>query len=929
MRQISHQYSTPESLINFIERHDLARANGLVQIFSGYTAARMSRVLPQVEKLLSNFAIIGVSTAGEIIDGKVEDFELVLHFLIFETQPIVTLMRLEDHSDEHAANINEYCSADAENLLLLFSNALQSSPEKLIKRIKERAPSLTIAGGNAADNCEFSDTYTILGDNIYTTGSVAAFVSGKDLRVKQISVSGWKSIGRKFVVTDADENVLYKLDNQPVLDVYRKYIGPHILEYFPNSVMEFPFLIKKDDKVILRAPVGITSDGTGVVFAGDFQVGELVTFSFADSYQLLDEICCLKEASGIATMIYSCAARKSYMGSQISAEVERMGRELSACGGFFYGEFFSSAGAVDLLNLSSTVLFLSESRDIQIEEFPCSIKEIRPDSLKSLAHLARTTGYELNKTLSFLEQHQKALDFNSIVSITDPSGVITYVNNKFEEVSGYSGAELIGKTHRVVKHPEMPKKTFESIWSNITNKKPWAGLIKNRRKNGSSYYVKTAIVPVLDENNNIKEFLSIRNEVTDIIEARRTITSQTHDALTGLPNRIKLISYLDTADITQVAIIDVRNFKLVNEYWGIEHGDALIKSIAIELSSQVRALGLDLYQLRGASFAVVAKQNITINAFKNACMQLSEIIEQAIFEVNDQTHDIFVRVGLGVSDTQALVFAEGALDDAKQSQYGCSLKVRTKDSYSANAYYWIEEFKQAVKEERLVAHFQMISPVAKEDNGPLKFEALARINKKNGEIIAPFLFLEPVKKTPYYTLLTRTIFASAIQKVNQYDCVVAVNLSIPDILDKNTAQFLLAGLQQATRDRIIFEITEGEAIQDFPAVKEFIDDVRALGAKIAIDDFGSGYSNFAYLVELEPDFIKIDGSIVKQISVDERSRKVTKSIIEMAKGLGIKTIAEFVRDVETYNLIKELGADYVQGFYISKPQPDLLCDRSN
>ncbi len=120
---------------------------------------------------------------------------------------------------------------------------------------------------------------------------------------------------------------------------------------------------------------------------------------------------------------------------------------------------------------------------------------------------------------------------------------------------------------------------------------------------------------------------------------------------------------------------------------------------------------------------------------------------------------------------------------------------------------------------------------------------------------------------------------------------------------------------------MIFEITESEAIQDFNSVADFIKQVRKFGAKIAIDDFGSGYSNFAYLVEIKPDYIKIDGSIIKTIVKNENSRLVTKSIIDMARSLNIKTIAEFVSEQDILDCLTELNVDMVQGFHIAHPLP--------
>ena len=147
-----------------------------------------------------------------------------------------------------------------------------------------------------------------------------------------------------------------------------------------------------------------------------------------------------------------------------------------------------------------------------------------------------------------------------------------------------------------------------------------------------------------------------------------------------------------------------------------------------------------------------------------------------------------------------------------------------------------------------------------------------------------------------------------------------MNLATQDILDKETVNYIVTALERHRNAQIIFEITESESIKDFNAMDNFIRQVRRLEAKIAIDDFGSGYSNFVYLAEMKPDYIKIDGSIIKSICTNENSLHVARSIIDMATNLKIKTIAEFVGDAKTLEKLKSLGAECAQGYFIAKPR---------
>lgn len=924
MQHYSLTFRDEEGFKLFIENNALSESRGLLQVLSGRCRQEVEPILRLLKNHLPDFSVFGASTAGEIAQGRTFEGSLLLNFMVFEKGTIASLIRLENHTLDHLSVLKEELAGLSPEVMIMYINPLDDCPEKFVSELKQRLPTTLIAGANAADNFAFSETYTILGEQTYTTGSVVAVLSGEHLLARQEVLTGWSAIGPQFTVTKAENNVLYELDNEPILTVYENYLGQQNLASLPRSVMEFPFLVKRPKLSILRAAIGLNGDG--VAFGGRFEIGDNVMLSFADPHELLSQTPEYAATPNVATLIFSCAARKSYLDKDIELEVAKIGSNLKANGGFFYGEFYTRDTDFYLLNLSTTLLFLSEGHDLPVATSENTRKNLEPSTLKSLAHLARTTGQELEDTVHFLEQQQKALNYTSIVSITNPQGIITYANRKFEEVSGYSRDELLGNTHALLRHPETPDSVFANLWRTITKNKPWKGLIRNKGKDGRSYYVQTVIVPIVDDNNVIQEYLSIRNEVTDIVEARRTIKEQTHDPLTGLPNRVKLLMDLQKQETSKVGIFDARNFKIINEYWGISHGDKLIKSIAAKFVTAAEKYELKVYQLSGASFSVRMKAGGDESRFHNICEALKSELEGMIYQVGEDLHEVFFCVGIGDSYAKSMILAESALDDAKTNYYGSRIFSKTEQHDVKSTYFWIEEVKAALKEDRLVPFFQQISPVNKSGYS-CKYEVLARIKTQNGEVIAPGVFLESLKKTPYYGVLTRTIFSKSMQVLAAYDCEISINLSIQDILNEATTEFILEELRRNGGERVIFENTESEAIEEFATVKEFFDSIRQTGAAIAIDDFGSGYSNFAYLVELKPEFIKIDGSIIKLLAKEDSSRKITRSIIEMARGLGIKTVAEFVSDEEIYKILKTLNIDFVQGFYISEPEESIRKGR--
>lgn len=523
-------------------------------------------------------------------------------------------------------------------------------------------------------------------------------------------------------------------------------------------------------------------------------------------------------------------------------------------------------------------------------------------------------------SIELLQHFLRALDYSAIVSITDRDGIITYVNEQFVRISGYKRSELIGQKHNVVRHPDMSQRVFEHLWQTLSNKKPWRGLIKNLRKDGGAYYVKSVILPVLGADGEITQFLSIRNDVTDIIEARHQLKEQLTDDLTGLPNRMALLNELKQSRVGAAAVFDLRNFKLFNDYWGIDIGDVYIRKLAEQFKLLEQHYEVIVYRLNGACFAIRPRQRLQKHEFCLMVEQVKYELEHKDILFNDIDCDIQLTVGIGISPSRALAYAESAVADSKAKFYGRAVVIKDGSNSRDNAFCWVEEIKEALRDGRLLACFQRMCSA--KDPGNDKYEALARIKLKNGRVVSPLEFLEHLKKTRYYAELTKEMVVRALEFAGKNRCKVSVNLCIQDILDTDTVAFIEQQLLHYGGHRIIFEITESEAVNDFARVSEFIDRVRTFGATIAIDDFGSGYSNFVYLVQLKPEYIKIDGSIISGIVDNEQNYLVTKSIVDMARNLNIKTIAEFVSSNAILERLRPLNIDFLQGFHLHRPE---LC----
>lgn len=528
------------------------------------------------------------------------------------------------------------------------------------------------------------------------------------------------------------------------------------------------------------------------------------------------------------------------------------------------------------------------------------------------------------KHTQLLKEYKKAVDYSTIVSISDKKGYITYVNDAFVKVSGYSREELIGKPHNIIRHPDNPSEVFNVLWKTILDKKPWRGIIKNRSKDGSTYYVDSSITPILDHNGKIKQFIAIRHDITKVFEQEQLINRQVTDHLTGLPNRLKLIQDLKEKEYSSLAIFNLDGFQELNKLYGYKIGDKILKSLA-DYFSETFNKGQKLYKLPSDEFAVLCAVSCNEDTCQNILTSLINKLSTTLFKIGD--HEIYLSVTAGVSygsGMEALINADIALNKAKKRKLSFMFYDRSKhegDEYAINQKI-IKDLRYAIKHNLAIPYFQPIF-----NNKTLKiekYETLIRIINEKGEVISPNLFVDIAQKVKIYPELTKIILEKAFAMFHDKDIQFSINLSIEDIRNSTTRIYILDMLSSFERPQnVIFEIVESEEIEDYTLIKEFVKDIRKYGAHIALDDFGSGYSNFMHLLELEARYIKIDGSIIKNILEDHNSQILTKTIVSMAKQLDLKVIAEYVSSKEIYEAVMLLGIDYSQGYYHGEPQPYL------
>lgn len=399
MQNFNIQYTDEASLIEFINVNSIVQYQSiLVQVFSGIIDESHSLKLSQLIKTqLPNAEIIGSSTSGEILHGVVYKDTITISFSLFDKTIVKSkLYQIDTLFD--VEKIRKDLILDNTKLLIIFSDGLKSNAEKILKEIYRVKPEMVIAGGRAGDNAIFERTYVFNEESYSDNGCVIATLSSDTLIVNSDYILNWTPIGKDMVVTKVDQNILYELDGIPILDVYRKYLGSEVVSNLPSSAMEFPLIVKRNELNIARDPLSVTKDNA-LVYAGNFEEGDNVRFSFGNIDDIsIDNINYFKLFSKFpaeSIFAYSCTARKALMGKKLNNELNILESLAPTVGFFTYGEYFHSSNIVEILNVTTTFVILSESSKLQNKSLNKTPEQEYDPVKKALTHLVKVTNEEL------------------------------------------------------------------------------------------------------------------------------------------------------------------------------------------------------------------------------------------------------------------------------------------------------------------------------------------------------------------------------------------------------------------------------------------------------------------------------------------------------------------------------------------------------
>jgi len=428
MKTLNIQYSGIDNLTKFITENKIAKnENILLQIFTGMCdTVFIYDLIAHIKELIPHIQIIGSTTDGEIIDGDITEYATVLSFSIFQKTKVLTYStnNIDNESYTTAQNlIAQFDKTQKPKLAITFVDGLRVNGENYLNSFSDYDKELIVAGGLAGDNANFTQTIVFTQEDVLTDGAVVALFYNDDLLVNTKANFGWTNVGKTLTITKAIDNIVYEIDNVKAVEIYAKYLGENIAKQLPKTGIEFPLIIQRDGLNVARAIVGKNSDDS-LVFAGNLEVGDQVTFGYANTETIIaagEKVYEKFTQTPIESIfIYSCMARKALLGKNIVAELKPLSCVAPLSGFFTYGEFYHNkkSSKNELLNQTKTVVTLSESKDIHLpHKIRCTdyLNDRRQNNytLEALSQLISQTTKELEEINTSLESKvQKELSKN-------------------------------------------------------------------------------------------------------------------------------------------------------------------------------------------------------------------------------------------------------------------------------------------------------------------------------------------------------------------------------------------------------------------------------------------------------------------------------------------------------------------------------------
>lgn len=531
---------------------------------------------------------------------------------------------------------------------------------------------------------------------------------------------------------------------------------------------------------------------------------------------------------------------------------------------------------------------------------------------------------------------------NEGILISDRGNEIISVNRMFETITGYAEEEVLGKNPSLLSSGLQTRSFFRNLWSELEEQGSWQGEILDKRKNGEIYPAWLSISVVRDSHGEPEYYISSFSDITDRKQQEARIEQLAfHDALTGLPNRRLLSDRIEVAiaqamrENSSLALLflDLDRFKNINDSLGHQTGDELLKLVAQRLNQLVRR-GDTVSRVGGDEFIVLSPNC----AQPSDAAALGNKILQALalpYLVHETQLVITPSIGIALfpengTDANTLIRnADAAMYLAKEKDrnncqfYTAELNARNLERVTLEV-----RMRDAIEAKQFVLHFQ---PQINAHTGQLSgVEALIRWQDPSKGLIPPVQFIPLAEETGLIQDIGDWVFLQALEHLKRWQkrglgaIPVAINLSARQFKQVGFIDFVVQAIQASGINPALieFEITESMLMKDIPLTTQKLTELKRLGCRISIDDFGTGFSSLNYLRHFPVDVLKIDQSFVRELFDDAAALAIIESIIALANALGMRTVAEGVETAQQRSILEARGCHTLQGYLISRPLPE-------
>lgn len=537
------------------------------------------------------------------------------------------------------------------------------------------------------------------------------------------------------------------------------------------------------------------------------------------------------------------------------------------------------------------------------------------------------------------------------VITTTVDGVVDYMNPSAEALVNATQAQAKGRLFEEIcdlrdsrSGTPMMDLISRCIASRAGMRKHIEAVLHNRQPD-REFSVRVSVSPISDGYGEISGTVVVLHDITELREISRRMSHQAnHDSLTGIANRQAFEKLVrdSLADAERqdsdhaLCYLDLDQFKVVNDTCGHAAGDELLRQIAIQLSGQIREHD-SIARLGGDEFGVLLRDTKIEQAVSTA-ERMRQCVEDFRFHWKDKLFRVGVSIGL-----VPIAGANGSFSDVLSNADTACYIAKDKGRNRVHVHFpgggevvrrhsdmeRMRRLSEAIDDGGLLLYAQVIRAVDWQPGDAISVECLVRMRDADGMLLEPAAFLPIAERYHIMSKIDRCVLERALEVLanSEYSAAnidyFSINLSGQSMTDEHFVDLALDLLKQSGIDatRLVFEITETSAVTNLNRAAYLIKALRDIGCRFALDDFGSGLSSFSYLKNLPLDFIKIDGSFVRNVLSDSVDLETVKAINQVGHTMGLKTVAEYVESKEILDMLHAIGVDYAQGFYIAKPVP--------